>query len=76
MHVDFILNNNSIVQTVFEFTQVGDLRIQMLETYPGKPRPASLNSDATIFQKISDSTALPPKTTLLDSQPAPQPKEK
>ncbi|WP_421655173.1 hypothetical protein [Leptothermofonsia sp. ETS-13] len=66
MHLNVILSQDSTVQTVFEFTPAGDLRIQMLETYPSKPRPTALNTDATVFQQISDSTTLPPNTVLMN----------
>lgn len=62
MQIDFVLSPDSTVETVFEFTSGNDFRVQMLDTSPGKPRPTALNEDATVFQKMSDSTTLPPNT--------------
>ena len=65
MAIDFILSKTARVLTVFEFTADNDLRMQVLGTAPGQPRPASLNQEATVFQKISSDTTLPPNTELL-----------
>lgn len=62
MHIDFVLSPDSTVATVFEFTPDNDFRVQILDTAPGKPRPTALSEDATVFQKMSDSTTLPPNT--------------
>lgn len=64
MQMDIVLDPQTIIRTVFEFTANGDLRVQLAETGPGKPRPAALTEAATLFQKISDSTELPPGVTL------------
>ncbi len=64
MHLDVILAAGRTVKTLFEFTADGDLRVQMLGTRPGKLRPRGLNSNATLFQKISDETTLPPGSKL------------
>ncbi|PSB24729.1 hypothetical protein [Stenomitos frigidus] len=64
MHLDIVLIADVTVETLFEFTANGDLRLQMLGTRPGKPRPKALTDNATIFQKVSDETILPPGTEL------------
>lgn len=64
MHLDVILAAGRTVETLFEFTADGDLRVQMLGTRPGNLRPKGLNSNATLFQKISDETTLPPGSEL------------
>ncbi len=66
MHIDIVLNRNTIVQTVFEFTPAGDLRLQMVNASPQEPRPTALTEDATLFQRISDATTLPPDTLLIN----------
>lgn len=63
MHLDIMLAD-STVETLFEFTANGDLRLQMLGTRPGKPRPVALADNATLFQKISDETTPPPGSEL------------
>lgn len=67
MQMDIVLDSQTTIQTVFELTPNGDLRLQLAETGPGKPRPAALTETATLFQKISDSTDLPPGVTLQSS---------
>ncbi|HEY9896573.1 MAG TPA: hypothetical protein V6D34_14390 [Candidatus Sericytochromatia bacterium] len=67
MHLDVILAPGKTVETLFEFTADGDLRVQMLGTRPGKLRPKELNDNATLFQKISDDTTLPPGSELKKS---------
>ncbi len=64
MYLDVILADTTKVETLFEFTAAGDLRVQMLGTRPGKPRPNALADNATVFQKISDDTTPPPGTDL------------
>ncbi|MBD2074448.1 hypothetical protein H6F86_11240 [Phormidium sp. FACHB-592] len=67
MHLDVILAAETTVETLFEFTADGDLRVQMLDTRPGKLRPKELNDNATLFQKISDDTTPPPGSELKKS---------
>jgi len=67
MQLDIILADKRKVQTIFELTSAGDLRVQMRGTQPGTPRPTELDSNATQLQKISDDTALPPNTELRKS---------
>ena len=63
-HLDLVLSPDVTVETLFEFTANGDLRLQMLGTRPGKPRPVALTGNATLFQKVSEATTLPPGTEL------------
>ncbi len=67
MQLDIILADKRKVQTIFELTTAGDLRVQMRGTQPDTPRPTMLDSNATQLQKISDDTALPPNTELRKS---------
>jgi hypothetical protein len=59
-HLDIVLSPDATVETLFEFTSDGELRLQMLGTRPGKPRPTALTDNATLFQKLSDDTTPPP----------------
>jgi hypothetical protein len=56
------------VKTIFEFTADGQLRLQVAETNPGEPRPTAFNPSATLFQKVSDATTLPPNVQVSDLQ--------
>ena len=76
MHIDFVLPEGSgIVQTLFELAGK-DMRVQLMQTSPGKPRPTAFQ-EPTVMQKVSDATTLPPGVELSNpkrqsSQPAPQ----
>jgi len=65
MHLDFGLSNTETVQTVFELTPEGQMRLQLQGTNPGQPRPNSLNAEATVFKKVSEATALPADTQVI-----------
>ncbi|BAZ31664.1 hypothetical protein NIES4074_41370 [Cylindrospermum sp. NIES-4074] len=68
MHLDVTIPGNpQPVLTIFEFTADGQLRLQLNETDPGKPRPKAFSSTATLFKKVSDSTTLPENTQLTNS---------
>ncbi|MBW4618657.1 MAG: hypothetical protein KME17_04620 [Cyanosarcina radialis HA8281-LM2] len=52
------------VLTIFELTDDNKLRIELEEVAPGKTRPKSFSSESVVFQKVSDSTSLPPDTRV------------
>jgi hypothetical protein len=69
MHLDVILpGNEGVVKTIFEFTADGQLRLQLAGTDPEQPRPMAFDSEATLFQKVSDATKLPPNVQVNDPQ--------
>lgn len=69
MHLDVYLpNQDKPVQTIFEFTADGKMRMQLEGTDPKKPRPSKFSKDGSIFEKTSDSTELPSGTELLDGK--------
>ncbi|MEG3859868.1 hypothetical protein [Microcoleus sp. herbarium12] len=65
MHLDVGLSSTETVQTVFELTDEGQMRLQLQGTNPGQPRPDSLNEQATVFKKVSETTALPADTQVI-----------
>ncbi len=69
MHLDVIFpGNEGVVKTIFEFTADGQLRLQLAGTDPEQPRPTAFDSEATLFQKVSDATTLPPNVQVSDPQ--------
>lgn len=52
------------VKTIFELTPAGEMRLQVAGTKPGEPRPIAFRPDATLFQKVSDVTTLPPNVEV------------
>ncbi|WP_017659599.1 type IV pilin-like G/H family protein [Baaleninema simplex] len=65
LHLDLTLPDGSVVPTVAEVTPEGRLRVQIDGTNPDRPRPQQLSETATVFDRLSDSTALP--TSLVEA---------
>ncbi|MEG4324090.1 MULTISPECIES: hypothetical protein [unclassified Microcoleus] len=65
MHLDVGLSSTETVETVFELTPEGQMRLQLQGTNPGQARPNSLNEQATVFKKVSEATALPADTQII-----------
>ncbi len=65
MHLDVGLSSTETVETVFELTAEGQMRLQLQGTNPGQARPNSLNDRATVFKKVSEATALPADTEVI-----------
>jgi hypothetical protein len=60
MELDLI-DGQKKVSTIFEFTNDNKLRIEANKGMaPGNTRPKTFSSEAIVFQKVSDSTSLPP----------------
>ncbi len=52
MHLDvFLPRRNKPVQTIFEYTVDGKMRMQLEGTDPGVPRPTQFKNNGTIFEK-------------------------
>ncbi|MCL1472326.1 hypothetical protein [Argonema antarcticum] len=68
MQIDMIAKDNKIAPTIFEFTPDGKLRIQLEGTNPGVSRPATFATNATVFDKISNATTLPPNARITQTQ--------
>lgn len=65
MHLDvFLPRTNKPVETIFEYTADGKIRMQLEGTNPGTPRPLQFKN-GTIFTKVSDSTTLPEGVELI-----------
>jgi hypothetical protein len=65
MHLDVRLSSTETVETVFELTPEGQMRLQLQGAIPGQPRPNSLNDRAIVFKKVSEATALPADTEVI-----------
>lgn len=67
MHLDLTIPNAvGPVLTIFDFTADGQLRMQIENTSPGKPRPKAFLARPTLFKKVSDSPKLPEDVKLID----------
>lgn len=57
MHLDInLIGTDETVKTIFEFTDNGNLRIEMDKSAPGKPRPNTYPDDSPLLEKVSEST--------------------
>jgi hypothetical protein len=65
MHLDVSLSSTETVETVFELTPEGQMRLQLQGATPGQARPNSLNDEAIVFKKVSEATALPADTEVI-----------
>jgi len=63
-NLDLLPGGEIIVRTIFDFTADGQLRLELDEI--GESRPTSFSSNARIFQKISEQTALPANVTVIN----------
>ncbi|MFN6567243.1 type IV pilin-like G/H family protein [Dendronalium sp. ChiSLP03b] len=69
MHLDVTIpSSQEPVLTIFELTADGQLRVQLQDTNPGKPRPTAFSSQASLFKKISDATTLPDNIKVYNSE--------
>ncbi|MBD2335955.1 hypothetical protein H6G64_02980 [Calothrix sp. FACHB-156] len=69
MHLTIIVSKEKQpVLTIFEFTTDGQLRLQLDNTDPGKPRPTAFSPTATLFTKVSETTKLPENTKFINPQ--------
>lgn len=67
MHLDVIISQEQKkALTIFEFTTNGQLRVQLDNTDPGKPRPTAFSGTATLFTKVSDNPKLPENIQIID----------
>jgi hypothetical protein len=56
------------VQTIFDFTADGQLKLQIDGTDPGNARPKDFSAQASLFKKISDEAKLPTNVNLYDAK--------
>lgn len=69
MELDVVLTGtDKAVKTIFEFTPTGELRLQLVGTNPGSPRPTAFSPEATLFKKVSDVTKLPDNVQVMSVQ--------
>ncbi|MBW4518945.1 MAG: hypothetical protein KME16_04485 [Scytolyngbya sp. HA4215-MV1] len=64
MGLNIDLAENRTVLTIFELAANDQMRIQILGTAPGQPRPTTFDRPS-LFRKVSPTTALPPNTEVV-----------
>jgi hypothetical protein len=69
MQLDIMFpGTDQVVKTIFELIPTGEMRLQLAGTNPGDPRPTAFQSNATLFQKVSETTTLPPNVQVSSIQ--------
>jgi hypothetical protein len=67
MSLDLISpGDNETLMTIFDFTSDGQLRIEWEGLLPGQPRPTEFTVGTIFLQKLSNITALPRNTQIID----------
>jgi Type IV pilin-like G and H, putative len=66
--IDIIFPDGAIVPSILELTPEGQLRFQLDGTDSTKPRPTQFQSDADLFDKISDDVTLPAEIVEREAQ--------
>jgi hypothetical protein len=54
------------VETIFEMTVDGKMRLEIMNSNPGKPRPNKFSTDTPIFERISQTTVPPKNIKFID----------
>jgi len=63
-YLDLLVGNQVLARTIFDFTADGQLRLELDNI--GESRPTSFSSNAKVFRKISEQTALPANLTVVN----------
>ena len=72
MQLEVIASPEEVAQTIFELTKEGKLRLELNGIDPRQPRPTAFSSNATLFEKISDSTTLPEDLQIVELETQPK----
>ena len=67
MYLDITLPDNpQPVLTIFDFTEDGQMWMQIEGTNPGQPRPTNFSTNVALFKKVSDNQTLPQNVEVID----------
>jgi hypothetical protein len=67
MQLDIIPKDlNQKIETIFEMTADGKMRLEIMNSNPGKPRPNKFSTDTPIFERISQTTVPPKNIKFID----------
>ncbi|TAE57790.1 MULTISPECIES: type IV pilin-like G/H family protein [unclassified Microcoleus] len=64
MAIDVTASENQNLQTIFEFTPNGQMRVEFMGVKPEEARPTTFTTGALFLQKLSTTTALPRNTKI------------
>lgn len=67
IQIDIAEPGEPLIQTIFEFTSDGRIRVEALGIKPGEPRPTEFTTGALFLGRVSNLTALPRNTQIANS---------
>lgn len=67
IQIDIAEPGEPTIQTIFEFTSDGRIRVEALGIKPGDPRPTEFTTGALFLGRVSNLTALPRNTQIANS---------
>ena len=67
LQIDFAQPGELPIKTIFEFTSDGRIRVELVGIKPGEPRPTEFTTGSSILNRVSNLTALPRNTEIVNS---------
>lgn len=64
--IDLVFTEEESIKSIFEFTDKNQLRVELEGRKAGQSRPTAFSSEATVFEKVSETTTLPANTQVID----------
>jgi hypothetical protein len=65
--IDLELPEEEPIRTIFDFTNDGRIRVELLGNRPGEPRPTEFTTGALFLNRVSNLTDLPRNTEIANS---------
>lgn len=70
LQIDIAEPTEEAIKTIFEFTSDGRVRVELLGIKPGEPRPTEFTAGSLLLDRVSNLTALPQNTEIVNSPEA------
>lgn len=67
LQIDIAQPGEAPIKTIFEFTSDGRIRVELAGIKPGEPRPTEFTAGFSILNRVSNLTALPRNTEIVNS---------
>jgi hypothetical protein len=70
LQIDLAEPTEEAIKTIFEFTSDGRIRVELVGIKPGEPRPTEFTTGSLLLNRVSNLTALPRNTEIVNSPEA------
>ncbi len=67
LQIDIAQPGEEPIKTIFEFTSDGRIRVELVGINPGAPRPTEFTTGSILLNRVSNLTALPRNTEIVNS---------